>query len=340
MDLKIFSGRSNEPLAKAIVQHLQEMRDPELKMGTIMRRDTPTGDFPDGEPYTRYGENIRNSDVFIIQSTNQPDRHLFELLVMADTAKSASAERVTAVIAYFGFGRQDQKDKSRAPVTSDTVIKLLKAVGVDRLILLDIHSEGILNAARALSINCDHLWTLRVFLKHASENREIQQFISEGAVVAAPDVNAGRMTSGYAQALHLPMVYIDKERDPASGKTRIRGFIGDCKDKNVLMVDDMIDTAGTLCSGAEELKKHGARRIFAFCAHGLFSGDAINKVRDSVIERVIVTDSVNPASLPGETLWSLGHAKVKRVSVASLLAEAIWEVHSPKGSVSKLFELE
>jgi len=333
-DLKIFSGRSNEPLAQEIVDCLAarhgERYQEAIKLGSL---DEKRG-FSDGELYTRYGENIRGCDVFIVQSTNQPHENDEELRMMVDTAKLASAGRITAVIPYFGYARQDRKDKSRAPVSVVRKVKELAACGVDRLLVLDVHSSAVEIAAAAINIPCDHLWAKPVFIRHMADNQEFVKFLKSGLVIAGPDLNAGKFVRGYAEAiwkefgLNIPIALIEKRRDPSTGRTEILNVIGDVRGKNVLLVDDMIDTGGTTCDAVYAFKDEGSRETWALATHGLFSGKALQRIRRSPIEKVLITDSIRRKNFP---------SGISAVSVATLLGKAIFCIHTNQ-SVSELFE--
>lgn len=329
--LKIFSGRSNEPLAENIEKYLlnpASCRALETGFEGLGRLDKKRN-FSDRELYIRYEESIRGCDVFIIQSTNEPAENFQELVMMIDAARGASADRKTAVIPYFGYARQDTKDKSRANVTAITQVKMLHSVGADRLLLLDVHSSAVENACWALDMKCDHLWARPIFIKYLLSDDYFQQFMAEGFVVAGPDLNAGKLARRYAETFGVPLALIEKRRDVGSGKTSVLNVIGDVKNKNVLLVDDMIDTAGTTCDGAEAFKREGASRICALATHGVFSGEAYQKIDQSSIERVLVTDSIS-----GDYN---NHTKIKAVPVANLLGEAVYRIHMNK-SVSSLFD--
>ncbi|OGZ58951.1 MAG: hypothetical protein A3B96_01415 [Candidatus Spechtbacteria bacterium RIFCSPHIGHO2_02_FULL_43_15b] len=325
MDLKIFTGASNVGLAEDIVYAVSS--------GALELGETEIKIFPDGELYFRYLENIRGSDVFIIQSTNQPARNDEELRMMIHTAKAASAGRVTAVIPYFGYARQDRKERSRAPVSAIRKVQELVAVGMDRLLVVDAHSSAVENAALALGKNCDHLWARSEVVRFLKSDEFFLEFKQEGLVIAAPDLNAGKFARGYAESLDIsaPLVLIEKRRDVQSGDTSIINVIGDVRGKNVLIVDDMIDTAGTLCDASRAFVKQGAKRVWAVATHGVFSGSAIERINKSSIEQVFVTDSIS---------GNIGrHPKIRIVSIAPLLGEAIWRIHKNE-SVSSLFTEE
>ena len=342
MDLKIFSGRSNEPLARAIANYITDKHGRHLascgqigfELGAL---DEKRREFSCGELYTRYGENLRGCDVFVVQSTNQPHQNDEELRMMVDTAMLASAARVTAVIPYFGYARQDRKDKSRAPISAVRKVKELVACGTDRLLVLDVHSSAVETAAAALNTPCDHLWARPVFVEFMKENREFIQFMEEGFVVGAPDLNAGKFARGYAEALggNVPLVLVEKRRDASTGETETLNVIGDPSGKNVLIIDDMIDSGGTVADAARAFKERGAKRIFALATHGVFNGTK-NKVspkltRSSSVERIIITDSIYRECYPRGI-----ECKVEMVSVSSLLGEAIFRIHASQ-PVSELF---
>lgn len=348
MELKIFSGRSNEPLAQEIIHCLDGNLHMKVDMGYTdvhLGALDPRRQFPDGELYVRYDENLRGSDVFIIQSTNQPSENDEELRMMIKTARSASAERVTAVIPYFGYARQDRKDKSRAPVSAVRKVIEYKAVGVDRVVVLDVHSSAVEIACEALDVRCDHLWARPEFVKCLKQDAKFTGFVQEGFVVAAPDLNAGKFARGYAEniwktfGVNAPIALVEKRRDPSSGKSEVLNVIGDVGGKNVLLVDDMIDTGGTTCDAVYAFQKRGARRIFALATHGVFSASALLRINESPIEKVFITDSIRHKGNPMIDRIGLYtcERKLVYVSVAPLLAEAIFRIHTNQ-SVSSLFE--
>lgn len=331
-DLKVFTGRSNEPLAKAIAAYAEDKiwRDTfERKkvLGVLDERRN----FKDGEIYARYGENIRGKDVFIVQSTNYPDTHLWELEMMIHTARLASAERITAVIPYLGYSRQDWKDKSRAPVTVSLISRLLWASGVDRVVLLDAHSNVIVGAFAALNVSSDHLWARPVFVKYL-EAHQGEWCSANPLVIVAPDIHAGRLARAYAKNLEAEGIAVIEKTRPKPGEAQVLNVVGDVDGKDALIVDDMIDSAKTTCNAAEALRNRGARNIFALAAHGVFSGDAMMRVENSPIKLLFATDSIY---LPPAILSKTG--KLRVVSVAGLLGEAIFRIHKNQ-SVSSLFE--
>lgn len=333
--LKIFAGRSNEPLAKEIARYVEDRLSGKAPVDNMLGALDKRRKFSDGEIYVRFGENIRGCDVFIVQATNQPQENIQELEMMVDAARGASAGRVTAVIPYFGYARQDRKDRSRANVTAITQVKKLKILGLDRLIILDAHSSAVENAAWALDIKCDHLWARPAILRHLREREDFARFMEEGFVIGAPDLNAGKYARGYAKALgaNVPIVFVEKRRDSSTGNTEILNVIGDPRNKNVFIVDDMIDSGGTLGDAARAFKSRGARRVCALAVHGVFggvSGKISGRLTKSPIEKIFVTDSIYRKKYP---------PKVEVVSVADILGEAIWRTNANQ-SVSSLFDEE
>ena len=343
MALKIFAGRSNEALARAIVSYIMDPAstrrldiamsiDDPLHMGRLYEKRQHS----DGESYTRFIENMRGDDVFIIQSTNQPDRNFKELLMMISTAVGASASRITAVIPYFGYARQDRKDAPRAPVTAVDDAVLIKEAGADRLLILDVHSTAVEHAWHAYKKQYDHLWARPVFLRHVRKSEDFTQFMEEGFVIGAPDLNASKFARGYAEAFgdNVPLVLIEKRRDVDTGKTETLNVIGDPSGKNVLIVDDMIDSGGTTGDAARAFQEKGAKRIFALSSHGVFLG-ANNRVSrrliDSPVEKIVITDSIYRKRYPKGI-----EDRVEVVSIAELLGEAIFRIHTNQ-SVSSLF---
>lgn len=333
--LWVFAGRSNEPLAEKIAEYVQRKiaiagdyrKAPFLNK--VFGGLDPRKNFNDGEIYVRYGENIRGADIFIVQSTNQPHENLMELFIMIHTARLASAGRITAIIPYFGYARQDWKDKSRAPITASLIPRLLEAAGVDRVVLLDTHSNGISNAFAALNVQSDHLWARPTLVKYLRMLKEQCTLSDREFAVAAPDLHAVKLARAYAENLgNLPLVVVEKRR-PKPGETKVLNIIGEVNGKDVLIVDDMIDTAKTMFSAADALKERGAEKIYALGTHGIFSGSALPDLTASRIEMMFVTDSIRQKLLPNPRLTV--------VSIAELLGEAIYRIHKNE-SVSSLFE--
>ena len=310
-NLKIFSGRSNLELASDIAQSLKQ------DLGSISIRT-----FSDGELWVKYEENIRGCDVFIIQSTNGPSENIIELALMVDAAVRASADTVTVVIPYFGYGRQDRKDQPRVPISSRVMIDILTAMGADRIITLDLHSTQIQGFAK---IPFDNLYS-RVVLFDAIKKENLEPSTS---TVLAPDIGSVKMSQGYAKNLGMHFALIDKRRF-APNQAEINHLIGELEGMDVLIIDDMIDTAGTIVNAAKAALDKGARSVTVVATHGVLSGPAIERLNTASIKRIIVTDTI---SIPPEKRIE----KMKVVSVANIFSEAVNRVHNGE-SVSALFE--
>ncbi len=307
--LKVFAGSSNLELAEEICQYL----------------GVPPGEqslrrFSDGEVAYQVLENVRGADVFVVQPSCPPvNESIMEVLIMIDAFKRASARRITAVLPYYGYARQDRKDKPRVPISAKIVGDLLTAVGASRLLTMDLHAgqiQGFLN------IPVDHLFAAPVILKHLAT-----MGLNNPAIVS-PDAGGVERARFYAGRLKANLAIIDKRRDVAN-EAEIMNIIGDVRDQEVVVVDDMIDTAGTLVKAAEALKDQGATRVYAAASHGVLSGPAIQRLRESPVEKVIVTNSIKVTE--GKRI-----DKLTVLSVASLLGEAIRSIHE-ETSVSKLF---
>ena len=309
--LKIFSGRSNPSLAQKIVDILDQ------ELGEISIRT-----FSDGEIWVKYEENIRGCDVFIIQSTNGPSENIMELALMVDAAVRASADTVTVVIPYFGYGRQDRKDQPRVPISSRVMVDILTALGSDRIITLDLHSTQIQGFA---NIPFDNLYS-RSVLYDAIKNENLDP---EHSVVLAPDIGSVKMSQSYAKTLGMYFALIDKRRF-APNQAEVNHLIGELEDKDVLIIDDMIDTAGTTVNAARAAMEKGAKSVTAVATHGVLSGPAIDRLNDSIIKRIIITDTI---SISKEKKID----KIKIVSVATIFGEAVNRIHNGE-SVSALFE--
>ena len=310
-DLKIFSGRSNPVLAEGIVESLG------IDLGQLTIKN-----FADGELWIKFEENIRGTDVFIIQSTNSPAENIMELVLIIDAAVRASANTVTAVIPYFGYGRQDRKDTPRVPISSRVMVDLITATGADRIITMDLHSTQIQGFA---TIPFDHLYS-RMVLQDAINGLGLDP---KNSVVLAPDIGSARMSQAYAKRLGMHFALIDKRRY-APNKAQVMHLIGDLKDKDVLIIDDMIDTAGTIVNATDEAKENGAKSVIAVATHALLSVPAIDRIQKSKIEKLIVTDTV---SIKDEK--KLDNMEI--VTVARVFGEAIRRVFDGE-SVSALFE--
>ena len=310
-ELKIFSGRSNPVLANKIAKFLGK------DLGEITIKT-----FADGELWIKFEENIRGTDVFIIQPTNSPGDNIIELALIIDAAVRASAKTVTAVIPYFGYGRQDRKDNPRVPISSRVMVDMVTATGANRIITMDLHSTQIQGFA---TIPFDHLYSRMVLLDAIKS----LGFIPENSVVLSPDVGSARMSQAYAKRLGMHFALIDKRRY-APNKAEIVHLIGELNGKDVLIIDDMIDTAGTTVNAANAAKENGANTVTAVATHALFSGPAIERIKNSAIGKIIVTDTL---SISEEK--KLDNMEI--VTVANVFGEAIERVYEGK-SVSALFE--
>ena len=306
---KIFTGRANQGLANRIAAYL------DMELG-----DNDIRDFSDGEVWVKYNENIRGADVFLIQSTNSPPRNLLELLIMIDAARRASAMRITAVLPYFGYARQDRKDQPRVSITAKLMANLLTTAGADRVLAMDMHAPQIQGF---FDIPLDHLYAVSIFTDYF-RGKEIEE-----PVVVSPDIGGIRRARAYAKRLNAPIALIDKRR-PKQNVAEVMHLIGDVKGRNVILVDDICDTAGTLTAAANYLKKHGARDIYAGCTHAILSGDAPQKIMDCALTELVVTDTV---LLPPEKQ----NEKIKILSVAELFGRAIMRIHNEE-SISSLFD--
>jgi len=308
-NLGIFAGTSNPALAKGIASFLG------AALGKIEIKR-----FSDGEQYVRFLENIRGADLFLLQGTSNPvSENLMELLIMIDAAKRASAARITAVMPYFGYARQDRKSASREPITAKLVADLLSKAGADRVITMDLHSgqiQGFFN------MPVDNLTATPKLIEYVKEKG------FSNLLVVAPDAGSAKNSTKVAKMLGVDLAIINKAR-PKQGVAEALNVIGEVAGKNCVIFDDMIDTAGTICAAADALKKEGCKKVLVCAAHGLFSGQAIEKIEKSGIDEVIVTDSI--AGNGGKS------AKIKVLGIAGLLGEAIKRIHSNE-SVSSLFD--
>jgi ribose-phosphate pyrophosphokinase len=302
----VVAGRSNHGFAEAVASHL----------GTTLAQ-VEIYNFSDGEIFAKYVENIRGHDLFIIQPTFPPADNLMELLILIDAAKRASAHRITAVIPYFGYARQDRKDQPRVPITAKLTANLLITAGVDRILTMDLHSPQIQGF---FDIPLDHLYSSPVLTEHWKKQ------LTSDAVIVSPDVGGVKLARAYAKRLQADFAIIDKRR-PRANSVEVMNIIGDVEGRNVLMIDDMIDTAGTLTQAAQALKDNGARDIYAACTHALLSGKAIERIMESPIKRVTVTDTI-----------PLRHAceKIEVVTVSHIFADAMQRIHKAE-SISVLF---
>jgi len=303
----IFGGRSNPALAQRIAE----------AYGTTLGEVT-IRDFADGEIYVRFEESIRGTDLFIIQSTHPRADTWMELLLLIDAAKRASAARVTAVIPYFGYARQERKDQPRVSIAAKLMANMLTTAGVDRILTMELHAPQIQGF---FDVPVDHLYGSGVLIDH------IKAFDLENVIVVAPDVGGIKMARAYAQRLGVNLALIDKRR-PQQNEARVMNIIGDVEGKNVVIIDDIVDTAGTITRAAQALKDEGALNILAACTHPLLSGPAYDRIEASPIERLMVTDTV-PLKRPSDC--------IEVVSVSGLFAKAIRHIYTDR-SVSTLFK--
>ncbi len=312
MDLRLFTGRANPHLADGICRYLG------IEMSRI-----EVSDFSDGEIFVQIQENIRGQDVFIVQPTCQPvNHHLMELLIMADACKRASAARITAVIPYYGYGRQDRKDKPRVPISAKLVADLISTAGFDRVLAVDLHAgqlQGFFN------VPVDNLYASPVLVEY------FRQRAYEDLVIVSPDAGGVERARAFAKHLNASLGIIDKRRESETKNVaKVMHIIGDVVGRDVLIVDDMVDTAGTLIEATHALLETGARRVFAGATHAVLSGPAMQRLADSKLEELVVTNTI---PLRGkEELWD----RVRVLPVAPLLGEAIRRIHWDE-SVSSLF---
>lgn len=310
-EIKVFAGNSNRGLAEEIAARLN------VKLG-----DAEVGHFSDGEISVKINETVRGFDVFVVQSTCYPvNENLMELLIMIDAFKRASAGRITAVIPYYGYARQDRKARARDPITAKLVANLLTSAGADRILTMDLHAPQIQGF---FDIPLDHLLGVPILARYYLENYELSN-----AVVVSPDLGSVTRARNFATKLDLPLAIIDKRR-PKANVAEIMNIIGDVKDKTVIMVDDMIDTAGTITLAAQALVDYGAKDVFACCTHPVLSGPAIERIEKSPIKELVVLNTI-PLSEEKRI------EKIKIISVASIFAEAITRIYEDV-AISSLFD--
>jgi ribose-phosphate pyrophosphokinase len=310
-EMKIFSGSAHPELAREIADFLG------LPLGqTKLRR------FPDTEVSFQIDENIRGTDVFLVQPTCPPvDQHIMEMLVMIDAFRRSSAARITAVIPYYGYARQDRKDKPRVPISAKLVANILSAAGTHRVLTMDLHKAQI---QAFFDIPVDHLFAAPVIIDHLAR----QQF--RDITIVSPDAGGAERARAYAKRLDAELAIIDKRRSPEDGHPEVMNVIGEVSGRTCIIQDDIVDTAGTMVNAAQALMDSGAARVWACAVHGLLSGPAIGRIEQSVIEKLIVTNTI---PLTGERA---NCKKIVTLSVARLLGQAISSIHE-ETSVSKLF---
>ena len=311
--LKVFTGSANPTLARAIA----------LELGTGMA-EAAVKRFADSEIHLQILENVRGADVFVVQPTCTPvESHLMEILLMMDALKRASAQRITAVLPYYGYARQDRKDRPRMPISAKLVARLLETAGADRILALDLHAAQIQGF---FEIPVDHLFALPVFIDHF---RPLTASGRDDITIVSPDAGGVERARAFAKRLSAPLAIIDKRRTEVN-VAEVMHIIGDVEGQHCIMVDDLIDTGGTLVKGAEALLQAGAKSVRASATHAVFSGQAIERIENSAIDEIVVTDSI---PLRADAKMS---SRIKVLSVAKLLAQAIQSIHED-GSVSALF---
>jgi ribose-phosphate pyrophosphokinase len=310
-ELKLFSGNANRPLAEEIAQYLR-----------VLLSDAEVSRFSDGEVFVQFNENVRGADVFIVQPTCPPvNDSLMELLIMVDALKRASAHRITAVLPYYGYARQDRKVQGRVPISAKLVADLMEAAGVDRVLALDLHAgqiQGFFN------IPVDHLFAAPVVMIDYLRKKELHD-----PVIVSPDAGGVERARAIAKRLSAGLAIIDKRREGPNSAVAMH-LIGDVEGRDAIVIDDMIDTAGTLVQAVGAIQREGARRILACGVHAVLSGPALERIKASPIEEVVVTNSV---PLPPE---KRNAARITVLTVAPLLGEAIRRIHDEE-SVSTLF---
>jgi ribose-phosphate pyrophosphokinase len=309
--VKIFSGTSNQPLAQSICAYNG------IELGKCV-----VSSFPDGETFVKIEENVRGEDVFVIQSTSPPtNHHLMEMFIMMDAVRRASATRITSVMPFYGYARQDRKDQPRVPITAKLVANLLVAAGAHRILTMDLHAQQIQGF---FDIPVDHLYAAPVMYDYLKKKH------IPDLVVVSPDVGGLKMAHAYSQVLEAGLAIVAKRRKNAT-EVESMTVIGDIRGKNVLMVDDLTETAGTLTSASALLKKKGAKRILACVSHAILNDLGIERLRKSDVDELITTDTVLRPHISG--------LKITTLSVAGLLGEAIKRIHS-NSSVTSLFEFK
>ena len=317
---KLISGNANLPLAKAIARRMSLHRGVNVDLV-----DTRVERFNDGEIFAEVFENVRGEDMFIIQPTSNPaNDNLMELLIMADALRRSSAQRVTAVLPYFGYARQDRRTKARTPITAKLVANMMVGTGIERILTMDLHAAQIQGF---FDIPVDNLYASPVFaldIKHAFKDQ------MEDLLIISPDVGGVARARDLAKRLNAPLAIVDKRREKA-GEVSEMTVIGDVKGKTCLIIDDICDTAGTLCKAAEVLIENGAKEVHAYISHGVMSGPAVERVTNSVMKSLVLTDSIQPSEAVKKA------PNIRIVPTAPIFAQAILNIWNGT-SVSSLFE--
>ncbi|MDD3183007.1 MAG: ribose-phosphate pyrophosphokinase [Alphaproteobacteria bacterium] len=314
--MKLIAGTSNQPLAHAIAKDLG-----------IPLAQTSIRRFADMEVFVEILENVRGEDAFVIQPTSFPSNDtLMELLITIDALKRSSARRITAVVPYYGYARQDRKSTPRSPITAKLVANLITVAGADRVLTMDLHAGQIQGF---FDIPVDNLYAAPVLVRDIRDNMAIQGKLPSDLTIVSPDVGGVVRARSLAKRLDADLAIIDKRRERA-GESEVMNIIGDAQDRHCILVDDMVDSAGTLCNAAQALMDAGAKTVAAYCTHGVFSGKAVERITASVLTAVTCTDSI--AATEAVTAC----AKLRQLSIAPLLAEAIARIGQER-SVSSLF---
>jgi len=312
MDFLVFAGNSNRTLAEGIAKRLGQ------RLG-----DATVSKFSDGEIFIRINESVRGRDVFLIQSTSAPaEVHMMEMMIMVDALKRASANSVTAVIPYFGYARQDRTTEPRVPITAKLIANLLTTSGIDRIVTMDLHAGQIQGF---FDIPVDNLYATPIITGYLKE----KGYFGEEYVVLSPDAGGVPRARSYAKILDTSLAIIDKRRT-GPNVAKAMHVVGDVKDKKVIIIDDMIDTAGTLTEAASAVIEHGAKSVIAAATHGVLSGPALERIINSKLEEVVITDTINASK------EVINNGKIKVLSTANLFAESIMRIYK-KESISSLF---
>jgi len=311
--MKIIACNSSKSLAEKISKHID-----------VQLADASVRTFNDREIFVEINENIRGEDVFIIQSTSHPaNDHLMELLITIDAARRGSAKRITAVIPYYGYARQDRKTGPRTPITAKLVANLITSAGADRVLTMDLHAGQIQGF---FDIPLDNIFSVRPIINDVKEKFNSNKDL----VVASPDVGGVVRARAFAKRLEAGLAIADKRREKA-GESEVMNIIGDVKDKTCILLDDIADSAGTLCNAAEALRKNGAKEIYSYIVHGVLSGDALKKIENSSIKELVLTDTIEPSKEVKST------KNIRHISIAPLMGDAIKRINTDT-SVSALFD--
>ena len=305
----LMSGTANRPLAEEVAQHLGQP----LCAVTIRR-------FADGEIFVKIDENVRGRDVYIVQSTNPPAENMMELLLLMDAARRASAARITAVIPYFGYARQDRKDQPRVAISAKLMANMVSMAGADRVLAMDFHQHQLQGF---FDLPVDHLYAAPVLVNHYRQKQ------LRDLVIVAPDVGSAKMARGFAKRLNASLAIIDKRR-PSANVAEVLNVVGEVQGRDCIIPDDMIDTAGTMAEAVNALKRLGAEDVYCCATHGLLSGPAVDRLTASPVKEVVVTNTID---IPAARRFD----RLRVLSIAGLLSKAVGYTHSDQ-SVSSLFE--